>query len=54
MKATKDIIKQIDDLFSDTSVSQRTTLAALEEIRDEIDFKIGALKEDIKRSDKKT
>ena len=54
MKATKDIIKQIDDLFGDTSVSQRTTLKALEEIRDELDFKISALQEDIQRADKES
>lgn len=54
MKATKEIIKQIDDLFGDTSVSQRTTLKALEEIRDELDFKISALQEDIKRAEKES
>lgn len=48
----KTIIKQIDDLFNNTSVSQRTTLEDLEEIRDELDSKISALQEDIKRADR--
>lgn len=52
MKATNDIIKQIDDLFGDTSVSQRTTLEALEQIRDELDSKIDALRADVKQAEK--
>lgn len=54
MKKTKEIIEQIDKLFGDTSVSQGTTLNALEEIRDEVDSKIEALKEDIKRAEKES
>lgn len=54
MNATKEIIRKIDDLFGDNSVSARTTLNALERIRDELDFKISALQEDIKRKDKES
>lgn len=47
MKVTKEeIIEKIAELFSDTSVSQSATLEALEEIREEIDFKIDAIKAD--------
>jgi hypothetical protein len=50
MKKTKEIIELIDDLFGDTTVSQKTTLEALEEIRDECDSKIDALMADIARN----
>lgn len=45
MEAAK---KAIDDLFSDTTVSQQTTVDKLEELRDEIEMKIDAIKGDIK------
>ena len=35
----------IEDLFSDTSVNLDETLAALEELQDEIEMKINAIKE---------
>jgi hypothetical protein len=45
------IIEEIDTLFGDTSVSQKTTLACLEEIQGEIDSKIEALKCDIRKAE---
>ncbi len=48
---TQAILDQINELFGDTSVSKQTTLDALEEIQTEIEFKIVALKEDIKRDE---
>lgn len=44
------IVECIDELFGDTSVSAETTLSRLEEIRDELDYKIDALKQDIKNN----
>lgn len=44
----KRIIQSIDDLFSDTSVSQDQTLEWMEEIRDEAQAKADCLIEDIK------
>lgn len=45
----KAVLEAVDDLFSDTSVPAEVTLDNLEEVRAEIDFKIGAIKEDLKR-----
>ena len=38
----------IIELFSDTSVGKETTIESLEEVRDDIDFKIQCLKEELK------
>ncbi len=38
----------IEELFSDMSVSQSTTLKSLEELRDEIDNKIDCIVHDLK------
>ena len=46
------ILKEIEDLFSDTSVSQHETLEALGDIRSDIDFKIHAIDADLKRDSK--
>lgn len=48
-EAAKEIIKAIGDLFGDRSVSKHTTLDDLEEIGLELDARMDALKEDIKR-----
>lgn len=42
--------KAIDELFSDQSVSLDRTMDDLRDLRSEIDIKIGALNEDLKRS----
>lgn len=44
----QNVIEALDELFADTSVSQETTLEALEEIEGEIEGKIDALESDIK------
>lgn len=51
MTKVESIIKQIDDLFSDTTVSQYITIDYLQEIRDELDIKIEALEADIKNKE---
>jgi len=38
----------IEELFSDTSVTQENTLEQLEEVRDDIDMKIECIKNDLK------
>jgi len=43
-KATQDI----ERIFSDTSISQEDTIIVLEELRDDIDMKIEAIKSDLK------
>jgi len=48
----KKILDAIAELFRDTTVSQQTTLNALREIRDDLDIRIDALEEDIKRNEK--
>jgi hypothetical protein len=45
---TKEIIVKIGELFGDTSVSQEDTLNSLEEIQEELDARIGAIKEDVR------
>ena len=45
-----EIIKQIDELFGDTSVSPQETLDQLQEIRCELDSKIDCLEYDIKNN----
>lgn len=42
------ILDLIDDLFGDTSVSQRTTLAAMQEIKEACESNIQAIEDDIK------
>ena len=46
------ILEAIDVLFSDTSVPQRETLEALQEIQTDLDFRIGAIKFDIRKAGK--
>lgn len=48
----EEIIKQIDKLFGDTSVEQKVTLDALEEIRSDLDSKISAIRQDLKSAGK--
>ena len=48
-EAAKEIIKAIGDLFGDRSVGKHTTLDDLEEIGMELDARMDALKDDIKR-----
>ncbi len=45
----QDILDAIDELFGDTSVPAKTTLDQLEEIRDEAQSKIDALKHDLEK-----
>jgi len=45
----KAVTDAIDALFSDTSVHASETLDALEDLRDDIESKIAALKDDIER-----
>lgn len=52
MKRLKKILREIDELFGDTSVSQETTLDALKEIRDDLESKIGCIEADLERRDK--
>lgn len=44
----KAALEAIETVFCDTTVSQQKTLDALEEIRDEVEFKIGAIKSDLR------
>lgn len=50
-KAKEAIDNLIEKLFSDTSVSQRETLDALEELQDSIEVKIDCLKLDMRDDD---
>jgi hypothetical protein len=43
--------KAIDDVFSDTRVSRKTTYVDLQDLRADIDIKLEALKADMKRED---
>lgn len=45
------VLEALDSLFGDTSVEQKVTLEAMEEIEDEVRWKIEALKADIKHKD---
>jgi hypothetical protein len=45
------VIAAIDDLFSDTSVSQDTTIISLNSIAEECGAKIQAIRADMKRDD---
>ena len=47
----KVIMQAVEELFGDTSVPAITTLNTLEEVRDEIDMKIGTIKTDIRRNE---
>ena len=49
-RTLKDAKKAIEALFSDTSVSQKTTLAELEELQAEIETSIDAIKVDIRKA----
>ena len=56
MKSKHDILIEnatcaIEDLFDDTAVSPQTTMSDLEDLRDEIDFKISAIKADLMRGE---
>jgi len=46
-------IEAVDNIFSDTSVSQEETLDALAEVRESIEMKIECLKSDIRRAQEK-
>ena len=49
-KQTQAVIDAIDDIFGDTSVSQKSTLAEMEEIASDVESKIVAIREDLKRA----
>ena len=49
-RTLKDAKKAMEALFADTSVGPETTLAELEELRDEIEMNIYALKIDLKEA----
>jgi len=46
----KKAIEAIEDIFSDTSVSQETTLEQLDEVLEYIGDRVDALEEQIRRS----
>lgn len=46
------VIKDIDELFSDTRVSMKTTIERLEEIQEECDSMIKVLRSEIRRKKK--
>lgn len=48
----KAVLDAIEEIFSDTSVPIRTTLELLNEIQTDLEFKTGALKVDIRRSER--
>lgn len=45
-------LEAIDEVFSDTSVSQGETLESLRDLRSEIDAKMNAIRADIQRAEK--
>ena len=50
LRKLKVITAKIDELFSDNRYGLAETLEALEEIRGDVDWKIGCLKEDARRA----
>ena len=53
-RAIKAAEEAIDELFSNTDVSQETTLRDLRSLRDEIDMKIGCIENDLRGTRRET
>lgn len=51
-RKVKAALEAIDEVFSDTSISQLATVSSLREIREECEMKIGAIEADMQRSAK--
>jgi hypothetical protein len=49
MKKTKQILKLLEELFGDTTVSQQETLGELREIQSDLEMKIGCIEADLER-----